>query len=1251
MSNMPAGSTINTIHYYISGGMNYSITYEELGIIASFKENDTTLSAKSGSFFRMPGYTVVLVEHMGGGNNRFFVDAVIDGEEYSDEAIHQLLPRMQNGFVLYVPDDAWTNGIPSRGDIVTAGWRNNADVFSYDRTADSAVSWPSVNRSNTPFANPYEICFYRNPAEDAQGNAVVRPLGADTVNAVADVNATVQMFNYGANVNAEGNPLSFWNGFWGYGGEVESIDGSGIEDSTYRFPAVSRELGADGYPAFYTYVEDQDGTFYKTRDGKIVPLTEAGDYSNVMTDRKYRLENTEVSLGYLFGKDVSEENYGIGNANGVTAYRPQYDGAGLFRYDPITGNYFYDSMQNAASYDTATNRFTIYDNLIVRPWYNSNNGEDYDYSVPGFSYDKYVDAGYASGTSVSFPESYGNFLPFNMLTPDNVTLDGAVYDYNDRNADDRFVSTEDFSAAVLASPVSGTLEAYGLIPAAAQKVLASNKSLGVASVNEMVSTYGNRGLYTGRIQDKVDMWFGMYVGFDFYQPQKGRVQTASGVSNDMIFDFEGDDDVFVYVGLWDEAQQNYDYKLVLDIGGIHEARNGYINFATGDVVYTNCYGKDISTTLGQLFDLEGDTFEDFTKLSLKFFYMERGGNISCCRLNFNIPTLPENSLTIGKALDQEVLGTQSYGFRVLKATENGTDGELLIGEGTEYTITGTNQKGQVGKDGIILLAPGQSVTFEGEHWYTSHCVVEEIITGEVDGQFTTVSPVCAVNGSNVAVTEISGDGYFIYRTAPIAINNISSRNESRSSNMTVVGFTNLIRQDQLGTLKITKKIAEGASIDAGTSFDMRVTVGGRLLPVGTEYTVNGNKVIVTKAGIISLKADETAEIKGILSTSAFQITEVSYNAAPTYTNPTKDPTVVCTSNGASGTMPLGGVVEILVTNDDSSGLIVDKTVVAGADDENFVLTLEAFATGTTSTFTSTKPADIVLVLDQSSTMYTPMGWAKDRVNLENGDTNISVNNTLRDKYAITDFVEQANTSGSDVQENAKRLGYYIAFHNGEAANYMYLVHYAQNSSGEWGWYYISVDQTSRSINDALIKTQYDAPSQDSALYGAEYKVCAWDNAAAVAGFTYYKTQFGALAESVEAFVSGLKASGVAHRVGIVGFSSPFYDGRDGYEGTGIYVDGEYYIYDTSFDDPEFIDSNGYFNPDSPQIDGVSPDEQKQYLSAEVIAAIQAKSAQRVYGSALVDVSTLEGFESILKSVDALRTNYQQTCPAIGIEIA
>jgi hypothetical protein len=209
MSNMPAGSTINTIHYYISGGMNYSITYEELGIIASFKENDTTLSAKSGSFFRMPGYTVVLVEHMGGGSNRFFVDAVIDGEEYSDEAIHQLLPRMQNGFVLYVPDDAWTNGIPSHGDIVTAGWRNNADVFSYDRTADSAVSWPSVNRSNTPFANPYEICFYRNPAEDAQGNAVVRPLGADAVNAVADVNATVQMFNYGANVNAEGNPLSF----------------------------------------------------------------------------------------------------------------------------------------------------------------------------------------------------------------------------------------------------------------------------------------------------------------------------------------------------------------------------------------------------------------------------------------------------------------------------------------------------------------------------------------------------------------------------------------------------------------------------------------------------------------------------------------------------------------------------------------------------------------------------------------------------------------------------------------------------------------------------------------------------------------------------------------------------------------------------------------------------------------------------------------------------------------------------------
>lgn len=361
-------------------------------------------------------------------------------------------------------------------------------------------------------------------------------------------------------------------------------------------------------------------------------------------------------------------------------------------------------------------------------------------------------------------------------------------------------------------------------------------------------------------------------------------------------------------------------------------------------------------------------------------------------------------------------------------------------------------------------------------------------------------------------------------------------------------------------------------------------------------------------------------------------------------------------------------------------LTVDKTV--EETDDGYTLTLEAFANASTSQLSEVEPADIVLVLDQSSSMYTPLGWDKDRVNLEGGDSYSAINSKLAG-YKISDFVTQANTAGSDIQENAKRLGYYIAVHN--SGNYMYLVHYAQNSSGKWGWYYISLDQTTRSIDvDAL---NYDAPSNDSSLGDMEYKLCQWDSGAVFTGFSYYKTQYGALVESVEAFISGLRDSKVAHRVGIVGFASPFYDGWDHYDGTGLYVDGQFYLYDTDFMYKGWANNNGtyQFERDAgfdeatwtgasasntvildPNTSFINNDTYGYPLSSDVIEntylnGIVVKDANgniqfgedgkalTRYGSALSNIQT--NYDGIMASVDAINANYQQTCPSVGIEIA
>ena len=214
---------------------------------------------------------------------------------------------------------------------------------------------------------------------------------------------------------------------------------------------------------------------------------------------------------------------------------------------------------------------------------------------------------------------------------------------------------------------------------------------------------------------KVDLWFGMSMSFDFYMPADGKIN-----GEDMIFQFLGDDDVFVYI----------DGVLVLDIGGTHGANSGSINFATGDVTHPRegvsgaAEADDyVTTTLAKKFQtagmtgsFDGSTFGDYTKHTLQFFYLERGGNVSYCYLRFNTPTLPNNSLTVAKELsggEQELnrylTGAMDYRFRVLRP-----DGSLYVPEGTAYQLLENSTavgSGAVGADGYFTLKAGQMAQF------------------------------------------------------------------------------------------------------------------------------------------------------------------------------------------------------------------------------------------------------------------------------------------------------------------------------------------------------------------------------------------------------------------------------------------------------------------------------------------------------------------------------------------------------------
>ncbi len=132
-----------------------------------------------------------------------------------------------------------------------------------------------------------------------------------------------------------------------------------------------------------------------------------------------------------------------------------------------------------------------------------------------------------------------------------------------------------------------------------------------------VSNYGSNESPKFMPLGKDNYYFGAVTELPFVYKNGGTVNNG----DDMVFTFSGDDDVWVYV----------DGKLVLDMGGIHGAVTGTINFRTLEATITNgnIYGGGQATT-----SFEFDTTKaDHT---LQMFYLERGAGESNFKLSFNL---------------------------------------------------------------------------------------------------------------------------------------------------------------------------------------------------------------------------------------------------------------------------------------------------------------------------------------------------------------------------------------------------------------------------------------------------------------------------------------------------------------------------------------------------------------------------------------------------------------------------------------
>ena len=134
-------------------------------------------------------------------------------------------------------------------------------------------------------------------------------------------------------------------------------------------------------------------------------------------------------------------------------------------------------------------------------------------------------------------------------------------------------------------------------------------------------------------------FFGIRTDIEFFLPndagsqdEYGNYGNISTRGEHMIFDFHGDDDVWVFV----------DGELILDIGGLHGVMFGQIDFSTGTVIS----GKDGGTTQTRTFqEILGKNITEGTH-TITIYYMERGSSQSNCAIYFNVA--PRYDLEITK---------------------------------------------------------------------------------------------------------------------------------------------------------------------------------------------------------------------------------------------------------------------------------------------------------------------------------------------------------------------------------------------------------------------------------------------------------------------------------------------------------------------------------------------------------------------------------------------------------------------------
>ncbi len=324
--------------------------------------------------------------------------------------------------------------------------------------------------------------------------------------------------------------------------------------------------------------------------------------------------------------------------------------------------------------------------------------------------------------------------------------------------------------------------------------------------------------------------------------------------NDIIFEFTGDDDFWFYA----------DGELLIDLGGIHSALQGSVNFSTGQVIVEgvektirqvieeNYRGRnpsatqqDVDTYLATFFEPGSTVFRPYTTHEMRVFYMERGAGASNLHMRFNLSNVTPGNVMLTKT----VTGSDDLDFNLVEYPyqiwyKDGNNVERLLTntnnlinvtyqnstQRVDYLPVYTPPNSTVSYDSVYLLNPGKSAEV---HFPTNTIEYKVVECGINDEVYDEVK----INGVTATGDSITGSGRSSYDSGWISV-------AQRPS----IVFENHVDPASLRTISIEKTLLDEQGHTLTASQDQSVFNYRLYLSNGTDDTLelaNMTKYYVT----------------------------------------------------------------------------------------------------------------------------------------------------------------------------------------------------------------------------------------------------------------------------------------------------------------------------------------------------------------------------------------------------------------------